>query len=455
MVCTPRLPLWVFLALLTGVAMLAVSSAVLGIAYISYDAQRAVSTNEISQQLQLRAVDAITVLVDNLQNVATSIPHLEEELAACAMPSDDYAPYALVRLFNAITASGDVVLGSLGIMRPHPTEPQGKLSWQIAAGYGCPGYIYATGELRAYPNVTGHCVPTEDSNLNLTRALSAPAVYRGTDWGLKPDELRLLRGETNRTFMPIGSIIDYQTLTYHQSYWCNGAPYAIVFAEQSLGQLENTLQRIIHNADAPHYEAVFVVERATGLYVAASVDLHALEHGNARFHLTNVTDPLLYAVGHKLWHGGVVTPRGEAENSLRVMGPGGEWMWIRAHPFVTEIDGIDWVVVSVVEPSLFYVALADATTAYIVAIVIAIVVLIAFTALFIKCCISAPFERLTRRASKITQVHEMLRADSDSGASDPHVSLDDDVYGGETSVFSEIHELSRVLRPSDNSATHH
>jgi len=178
-------------------------------------------------------------------------------IMACDMPNSGFNDTLLVALFNALSQNPSRHLGSLGILMHAPNTPKGKLSWQIATGFGCPQYIYAYADPSIYPTFLGYC--TGAGNL----------AYQGTDWGLADQEVDLLLTNPKpgrETFLPIHPLLGELILTTEQSLSCDGVTvYGATFAEQSLVQLDNALQSI------DSQNLMFIMESDTGYLVTASI----------------------------------------------------------------------------------------------------------------------------------------------------------------------------------------
>jgi hypothetical protein len=143
------LPLWLLMALGVGALLLLVSLAVFGVMYSQAAVQRT-SYNGLLTTATLSGVrEATSRLVTSLREAAALVPLTEPLAANCSMPTANYEPAALNKLFYTLSAaSPGRNLNSVGIIAAERTYdasyPIGKIGWQVANFQPvCPVAIYA------------------------------------------------------------------------------------------------------------------------------------------------------------------------------------------------------------------------------------------------------------------------------------------------------------------------
>ena len=379
--CT--VPLWVVVTGWTLLCVLVASLSVFGIMYsATRDRQR--SSNEVlSDQLEREVMRLADELVHDLHEAAYAVYDSEPLLQSCSMPATGYSPEHLVRLFNALS-SPERPIGSLGMLQRAPSVPSGKVSWQVAAGYGCPDYMYARAEPAAYPNFTGTCAYPLNGSL-----FAGPPAYTGLDWGLKPAEDALLKQPPGAfVFLPVFPLLGYYTLTYEATVGCdNATSYAAVFAEQSLAKLDRALESLAGNASL----MVLIIERTTGYLVSASVP-NQTQHVVStdlieRVHILNASDASVRSVAQILG--------GRVDNVTNATGVS----WTESDYWTTAVPynrGVDWVLVAAFPQASFLEALYGASSLSIGFSMGVVLLVAAVSPLMAYFCVARPLGAMAR-----------------------------------------------------------
>lgn len=400
--CT--LPLWAVVTIWIVVCVVAASMSVFGVMYSATRDQQTAWNAVLSESLKRESTRMVDELMHDLREAAQAVYDVEALLQECAMPASDYNPGHLVRLFNALS-SAERPLGSLGIIQRAPGDGRGKVSWQVAAGYGCAAYMYARAEPASYPNFTGTCVYPLNGTL-----YPGPPSYTGTDWGLKPEEDALLaRPPGAATVLPIFPLIGYYTLTYEQTVGCNGSTsYAAVFAEQSLAKLDRSIEALAGNdTTAASSILVLLVERPTGNLVSASVPNQTQRVKSptdiGRVHMTQASDERVRAIAQAMG--------GRTDNITT----GVVWTetddWITAVPYTS---GVDWVIVAAFPQASFLQTLRRAS-AFSIGLsmgIVALTLVLSLTASYF--CMARPLGIIARMATAQTLGQEYERVENES-----------------------------------------
>jgi hypothetical protein len=139
-----------------------------------------------------------------------------------------------------------------------------KYSWQMAEFYVCPqwGYFYSDASIN--PQFHGYCA-------NDTVIDYGSLAYNGSDWGLKPQEIQLLDGTLEETFLPVGSIVGIPTLTYEVARDTNGPPAGgpfVSFADIDLATFVTFLRSDVTVWNG--YGLVTVHDTNTGAIIASN-----------------------------------------------------------------------------------------------------------------------------------------------------------------------------------------
>jgi hypothetical protein len=408
--CT--VPLWVVVTSWTLVCVLVASLSVFGIMYTSTRDRQRSNNALLSDELERESTRLADELVHDLHEAAWAVYDSEPLLQSCSMPASGYSPEHLVRLFNALS-SPERPLGSLGIIQRASGTANGKVSWQVAAGYGCPDYMYARAEPASYPNFTGTCAYPLNGSL-----FAGPPAYTGVDWGLKPAEAALLQQQApgSFVFLPVFPLLGYYTLTYEAAVEdCDAATangtYAAVFAEQSLAKLDRALESLAGSPDSATNTTIIVliVERATGFLVSASVP-NQTQHVVAptqidRVHFANASDERVRAVAQ--------TMGGRTDN---VTDPAGT-SWTEGDYWVTAVPygrGVDWVLIAAFPQATFLQALYSASSLSIGLSMGVIVIVAAVSPLLAYFCVARPLGAIARYVDTARTSDDYERVENES-----------------------------------------
>lgn len=326
-----------------------------------------------SQQAQR---DITAVINDNLHFLkfaAASVPIFIPQL-----PLSAFDPTELSRMFRAYDDASIYTFTSLGIIRKAPNTTNGKLSWQLAQGFGCTPYIYAYSDAQINPAFDGFCADVNgqynDSN----------PVYMGLDWGLKPEEELLLSGHMPYTFLPIFNLLSQFTLTYEMVGWATGLlmtnttpVLGVSFAEMDLRVFSAYVaNNITGNA--------YVMETQTTGMIASTLNNSVVNATLARQFANTSTFPLIsqtfaFALANP---GGVVDgyTNGWRVTASRYQDTGLDWTVVVVIPNSQIYDGLEYSII-----------VASVISFGIILIAIGVIVLLNV------CCIRKSFMYLARR----------------------------------------------------------
>lgn len=253
-------PLWFTLVCLTTIPCLFIGAFTIGL--LQWGSQNQVNHlyDEMVRDLYNGIISYVGQYFDGMKMVSKGVQSIEPLFRTYNMPENGtYDPDPLIRFMSALTES--YRFESIGIMLKYDVSPTSKLSWQIAREFGCPEFIYAFSDASFYPSFIGYCGFSNET-------VSTSLAYQGTDWGLKPDEVLLMEGVKNETFLPVFPLLNVMTLTYSTNHRRpNGQVYGLTFAEKSLKTVDNYFQ----NLALENNGVAFIFERQSGLMITASV----------------------------------------------------------------------------------------------------------------------------------------------------------------------------------------
>ena len=407
-----RCPIWVWGAILIGVAVIITGGSLLAVMQTSITNQQRASYQQLGSMIESDMQQSANSLLANLYEAAIFLIELEPMIKNCQM-GDNYQPTAMIELFNGLSQDETRQLGSLGFISKAPNTTNGKLSWQVALGFGCPKYIYAYAEATTYPLFLGFCA---SSDLTIDRNTTA---YNGSDWGLKPEEADLLIANVsaNRTIhLPIFALIDRLMLTVERTVSCPGkVGYGAVFAEQSLGQLDRALSQITSQEDTPGTVA-FIYERQTQFLISSSLPnltQSVAPNGTvSRVKISETNNGVLREI-----YGAVANNNIETEN----------W-WIVSTPFINQ--DIDWILVSAI-PVGGYVQTIRNISGMAIGIAVAIIVSVLLISILVtRWTVSLRLKSILERAKKYVPLDSK--------------SVENDI--GSTSYIEELAELDEYFK---------
>jgi hypothetical protein len=353
--CGSRVSLTTGTTLWVSFVVLLTSLVVFGLWYDAYQRGQVLYIQQLSTSFQYGSASAVDRLVDNLNEAARAVRQSEPSIDTCSMPRSGFNPERLIRLITALSTDDTRQLSSVGIIMQAPNTTNGKSSWQVAKGYGCPVYMYAYAEPASYPNFTGYCV-SDDANVPFTPT-TVPPTYQGVDWGLTSEEYNLVvLKQGAQIYKPIFALIDYLTLSTEVAVLCQNSSYGAVFAEQKLSQLSDALNFVTNATKTPGDENVlFIMERSSGQLVAASVPAQTQRpdpnsaFGALRVTATAASDARIRAIA-------------QATRTCGSTVTTDDW-WIVTSQYqtgnVSAQVGLDWCIVSAVPYHSFTKALRD------------------------------------------------------------------------------------------------
>lgn len=385
---TWRCPLWLAQILWVGLIV------GIGAGVIDYMQQQAreqvlVVYDAYAREMSDNMAGAVDSIVVGMRDASLTVDVFEPRLATCSAPPVNHTGEVLLRALTALPdppGSASAWL-SLGLMQRASAalEPSAnvtaKWSWQMALGFGCPEYIYAYIDAQTAPAFLGYCARLTASNaLELSTALA----YNGTDWGFTPLEREMLfDGKYNESFVPVKALLGTLEFSYRRLVRCNGKPYALVFASRSIAHLDAALAAQRADNDG----LAFVIERVTGLLVAASVANQTHVPGTeTRVAARNASDPRIRAAAAYLQSDGFGYARAERTPEID------DELYVTASLYAP-VRGIDWLLVVAVDSNKITGPFANAEAAR--ATVIAVfVLLVVATALGTCFCVTLPVRRM-------------------------------------------------------------
>jgi hypothetical protein len=306
-------------------------------------------------------IGIVNSTLEYVQFAARAVPQLEPALSDMMIANVGYDPKMLLRSFAAFNEFSTHRFGSFGFIRKANPAPgrreNAKVSWQIAANYGCPTYMYAYSDELINPAFHGYC-----GNANGTVEWNR-RVYSGTDWGLKPQEVALLDGSIapSGTFLPIFELLGGFTLTFELAYPQTAPAYAITFAELNLTTLSNHINQKVKLVRG---SIAYIFENPSGGMIASTVPDTLIAPNGTRY-----------------------TAHLNPDSTIRQTATGSASDWIVLSTRRLDV-GLNWTVVVAVRDYEIYGGLNHAvTSASLIGLgVLAAVVLILW--LGIHCCIS-------------------------------------------------------------------
>lgn len=383
---TWRCPLWLAQILWVG-AIVAVGAGLLDYMQQEARAQVLVVYDEFAREMSDNMAGAVDAIVGGMREASRLVDVFEPRLARCAAPPVNHTGEVLLRALTALPGGFGTWL-SLGLMQrasnaalPLPSNVTAKWSWQMALGFGCPEHIYAYIDEQTAPAFLGYCARLTANN---ALELSPSLAYNGTDWGFTTlERLMLFDGALNESFVPVKALLGTLEFSYRRLVRCEGKPFALVFTSRSIGQLDAALaaQRVDNNGVA------FVVERATGMLVAASVANQTHVPGtDLRVAADNATDARIRAAADYLEPAGVgyaPIPRTPAID---------DDIYVTVTVYQAA-PGVDWLLVVAVDSKTIKGPFANADAAR-AGVIVVFIVLVLATALGTFFCVTLPVRRM-------------------------------------------------------------
>lgn len=312
------------------VAMLAIFGITVGLLVNGWTESTQTLWNEVSREI-LSSVQ--TQIDDHLQTLIFASKNVP------FTPGQERTQ-ALLDYFAAYDTQSGYRYGSMGYLTRATGTANGKFSWQDAKYFVCPVYGYFFANASIYSQFHGYCA-------NTTTIDYSKLAYNGTDWGLKPQEAKLVDGNITQTFLPLFVLIGQTTLTFEYD---RGGGY-VSFAELDLGTLTSYVQQ---NVSVWGGRGVaIIIDNASGNTIA-----------------TNAPGASLAAVINSGWY--------------------------VAGPTRTRYPGLDWSTYVAV-PSIYEDTKAPIVVACVVSAVV-VLAIVAATLIVSIVCIARPIERLNKRA---------------------------------------------------------
>ncbi len=374
-----RIPLWLaptFCIMLMALIVGLTAAVLLSLMEEATNAQLLMDSTSISSLMLLGATTAADSIIEAVRDASMAVDMFEPRLQVCGAPQSNHTGETLLRSLEVLPGPWL----SLGVMQRSTVDPSTKWSWQMARGFGCPEHIYAYIDGETAPAFVGYCASLVPGGFNLSTALA----YNGTDWGFTPLERQMLfDGAFDEAFTDVKPLLGVLEVSYRRLIRCPGAdkrPFALVFASRTIGQLEEAL--IAERANASG--VTFIVERTTGLMVAASVANQSyVDGGKARPVATNATNAMIREAASML--AGAASRRGSFQDRL----------FVSATPYAPA-RGIDWIVVVAIETDAVVAAVQGAAFNLKLASALVAVGAIIFAAIGSYVCITRPLQRIAR-----------------------------------------------------------
>ncbi len=252
--------LWVGFSLWSTLCLCVCAGTIIGIMVSGWKAGVRSTWTHASVQAQNNMEQALNASLNFVRFASSSVPFIVPILPPAGRANFEPAP--LMRMFDAYDGESGFQFGSFGmLMRFGPPNSTGKLSWQIAKGFGCTPYMYAFSDASIHPQFHGYCI---DANGTVDWSVRK---YSGFDWGLKPQEIALLDGGIRSTFLPVFELLGQFTLTHEIAL---PAPVNMVaFAELDLRTFSDYIARNVSIFNGKGY--AYVTESATGAMIASTV----------------------------------------------------------------------------------------------------------------------------------------------------------------------------------------
>lgn len=383
-----RFPVWVGASAWTCACVLICGIVILAWSGTQWRADVDAMWNRAAFETQTRVSQAIHEDLAFIKLASSAVTDIEQSplLQSSTISDSDqsnYQPASLIRLFNALDGGSGRTFNSLGFMRRQSPTTNGKLSWQIAKGFGCSEYMYAYANGIIYPQFYGYCALEANAQV-----LSSNLAYNGTDWGLKPEEAQLLDGKRKALFLPVFNLLGKFMLTHEMAYGVGS--FAVSFAEAAL----DTFTQMVANISILDGKGVvYVVEIPTGAMLASNHPEAVIADNNQRlFAINNTHDSI-----RETYPIALVAALADKDPSGIELIDGSAGRWRISSDRYVDADGIDWlIVVSVPSHAIF--GHVRHTIAVVTGVcVVLLVVLCAFTCAVFYFFLGRPLNRLRAR----------------------------------------------------------
>jgi len=425
-------PLWVVLGLLSVLPPLIVG--VFNITTLFFGSQNQMNRlyDEMVVDIHNGIYNTITQYFDSMKVVAKGVVELEPLFKNYSMPEDgSYDPSTLIRYMSML--KDDFRFESVGMMIPFNSSETSKLSWQIAHGFGCPEFIYAYSDASIYPTFLGHCTFTNGT-------ISKNLDYQGVDWGLKPDEIELMKGTKSETFLPVFALLNVMTLTFSSAYRYESditKVYGLTFAEKSL----TTINHYFEDLQLGNNGVAFIFERNNGAMLTASVlgqttveDPTNTYGGVRRLRVDEAPNTIISKAGKS-----ILEYYGSFENIPIYDNIVADDLLIGVNSYKTQ--GIDWIITIVVPESEIFSEIRYYSVLALVSTII-FLVLVIFTSGTISLLISRHVEKIRKQISQPNASEECQPLFSETRISELH-NLQEELSSRETAMNSHFIQSPR------------
>lgn len=247
--------LWLGFSLWATLCLCVCAGSIIGVIISGWKASVRSTWTQASVQAQNNMEQALNASLNFVKFAATSVPFIVPVLPPVNRSGFD--PRSMLRMFDAYDGESGFSFGSFGMLMK--SDNGGKLSWQIAKGFGCDPYMYAYSDSEIHPQFFGYCI-----SANGTVDWSVKK-YSGFDWGLKPQESALLAGAMPSIFLPVFDLLNQTTLTYEIAL---PASSMVAFAELDLRTFSDYIARNVSIYNGKGY--AYVTESATGAMIAST-----------------------------------------------------------------------------------------------------------------------------------------------------------------------------------------
>jgi hypothetical protein len=222
--------------------------------------------------------------------------------------------------------------------------------------------------------------------------LSKEVAYNGTDWGFSLLEQQMLfRGELNESFVPVNALLGVLEFSYRRLVRCDGKPYALVFASRSIEHLNLALAAQRNGNAARGDNVAFIIERTTGLMIAASVANQThLPGTDKRIKAFDAPDARIRQATAYL----VEEIAGAYSNAPRQPKFEDE-LYVSSMPYAAA-PGIDWLLVVATDSSKIKAPLQQDATATLTTVIVVVVLTTLLSGLVTFLLVSIPVRRLLK-----------------------------------------------------------
>lgn len=394
--CTP--PIWISISSIFVIALITYGVTVIPVMGTQWHSRVLDLCNSNFDNVRKSTIDNIDENIEFNKLASSSVGQLEHLIQQGTIPDSNYDPIILVRLFNALETSNHK-FNSIGMLMESPSNPGGKVSWQVVQGfgYGCSKYMYAYCDPSIYPVFYGYCI---DGYGNMD---SIP-TYTGMDWGLKPSEKQMLDGQYNSTFLDIFYLEGQFMITYNLAYYLNPSltnssithnynkPYVVLFGEESLETLNEYILSIsIFNGKG----ILYMMEHNTGNLISVNIE-NIMRTGSTRISAINGTNITMIKE---------TAPTIFSTKKYGNYDIGDYRVGVSSYTD-SNSRGINWDIIIVAPKSVVYDKLAKTTKVVISISVVVLIVTIFITILAVYLLVVKRLKIINKRLEKLTKQNQ-------------------------------------------------